>query len=136
MLQVGKQAYVRIWERRSRTSLEVFDRLRKVRAADDVQPLLHVALVRELRLRPPALSLEEGVQVELVELASVRDGEQFVWHLVREQPHLRKCAVRVPLVRVLGGITRLGALLVGVGPVEDLLLNKLSSRQRLEWRPR
>src|SRR5262245_33387488 len=125
MLQVRKQAYVRVWEWRPRACLEVLDRLRRVGAADDVQPLLYVALVRELCLRPSALSLEERVQVELVELASARDGEQFVWHLVREQPHLRKCAVGVPLARVLGSKTRPGALLVGVRPVEDLFLNKL-----------
>src|SRR5688572_15916377 len=104
MLQVRQQAYVRIGEWRPRTRLEVFHRLWRVRAADDVQPFLHVALVRKLCLRPPALSLEEGVQVELVELTSARDGEQFVWHLIREQPHLRKCAVGVPLARVSRGI--------------------------------
>ena len=78
--------------------------------------------------------LEELVEIELVELPGARDRQQFVRHLVGQQAHLRQRAVGVPLAGVLGGELFLGALLVGVGPVEDLLLDELARGQRLERR--
>ena len=77
---------------------------------------------------------EELVEVELVELPGARDRQQLVRHLVGEQAHLRQRAVGVPLAGVLGGELFLGALLVGVGPVEDLLFDELARGQRLERR--
>jgi hypothetical protein len=82
---------------------------------------------------PVPVGLEKGVEVELVELAAAGDRQQFVRHLIGQQPHLRQRAVGVPLP----GCWRrslLGTLLVGVGPVEDLLLDELARRQRLERR--
>ena len=63
-----------------------------------------------------------------------RDRQQLVRHLVGEQAHLRQRAVGVPLAGVLRGELFLGALLVGVGPVEDLLLDELARGQRPERR--
>ena len=103
-------------------------------AADDVQPLLHVALVLELRAFARARCLEERVEIELVELPGARDRQQLVRHLVGQQAHLRQRAVGVPFAGVLRGELFLGALLVGVGPVEDLLLDELARGQRLERR--
>ena len=77
---------------------------------------------------------EERVEVELVELPGARDRQQLVRHLVGEQAHLRQRAVGVPFARVLRGELLLGALLVGVGPVEDLLLDELARGQRPERR--
>ena len=136
MLQVRQQPHVGVRERRPRARLEGVDLGGQVRAADDVEPLLHIVLVLELGARAPAGRLEELVEVELVELALVGDRDQLVGHLVGEQPHLGQRRVRVPLARVLVGELLLGALLVGVGPVEDLLLDELARRERLERRAR
>ena len=114
--------------------LRLLDRLGRVLAPDDVQPLLHVALVLELRLAARARCREERVEIELVELPGARDRHQFVRHLVGQQPHLRQRAVGIPLAGVLRRELLLGALLVGVGPVENLLLDELARGQRLERR--
>ncbi len=134
VLQVGQQAHIRIRKRRPRAGLEMLDRLGRVPAADDVQPLLHVALVLELRLRARARCLEERVEIELVELPGARDRQQLVRHLVGQQAHLRQRAVGVPFAGVLRRELLLGALLVGVRPVEDLLLDELARGQRPERR--
>jgi hypothetical protein len=55
--------------------------LGRVLAAEDVQPLLDVPLVLELRASPRSRCLEEGVEVELVELPGARDRQQLVRHL-------------------------------------------------------
>ena len=78
--------------------------------------------------------LEERVEIKLVELSGARDRQQLVRHLVGQQAHLRQRAVGVPLARVLRRELLLGALLVGVRPVEDLLLDELAGGQRLERR--
>ena len=134
VLQVGQQAHVRIGKRWPRAGLQVLHRRGHVAAADDVQPLLHIALVFELGLCASARCLEKCVEIELIELAGAGDGQQFVRHLVGQQAHLRHCAVRVPLVRMLCREFSPGALFVGVRPVEDLLLDKLARRQRPERR--
>ena len=114
--------------------LRLLDRLGRVPAADDVQPLLHVALVLELRVVARARRLEERVEVELVELAGAGDRQQLIRHLVGQQAHLRQRAVGIPLAGVLRGELFLGALFVGVRPVEDLLFDELARGQRLERR--
>ena len=77
---------------------------------------------------------EELVEIELVELPGARDRQQLVRHLIGQQAHLRQRAVGVPLAGVLRGELLLGALLVGVRPVEDLFLDELARGQRLERR--
>ena len=87
--------------------------------------------MREPRRLACPLGLEGSVEVEI---AGAGDGHQFVRHLVGEQAHLRQRAVRVPLAGVLGRERLLGTLLVGIGPIEDLLFNELAGGQRLERR--
>ncbi len=71
MLQVGQQPDVGVGERRALAAeLEVVDLGRRVRTPDDVEPLLDIVLVLELRARTCAGGSEELVQVELVELAA------------------------------------------------------------------
>ena len=101
------------------------DGLRRVLAPDDVQPLLHVALVLELRAFARAGRSKELVEIELVELPGARNRQQLIRHLVRQQPHLRQRSVGVPLAGVLDGELLLATLFVGVRPVEDLLFNEL-----------
>ena len=70
VLKVGQQANVGVRERRAlRAELEVVDLGGRVGATDDVEPLLHVVLVLELRARTRAGGGEELVEVELIELA-------------------------------------------------------------------
>ncbi len=90
----------------------------------------------ELRLSAPLRCLEERVEIKLVELPGACDRQQLIRHLVRQQPHLRQRAVGIPPAGVLGGELCLGPLLVGVRPIEDLLLNELARGQRLERRAR
>src|SRR5205823_4256778 len=84
VLQVGQQADIRIWKRWPRARLEMLDRPGRVPAAYDVQPLLYVALVLEVRLRARIRPLEERVEVKLVELSGACNRQQFVRHLVGE----------------------------------------------------
>ncbi|OQA29695.1 MAG: hypothetical protein BWY59_00135 [Verrucomicrobia bacterium ADurb.Bin345] len=88
----------------------------------------------ELRLLARAGGFEERVQIELIELPGARHCHQFVRHLVGEQPHLRQRPVGIPQAWIFRGKGLLGSLLIGVRPVEDLLLDKLAGRERLEWR--
>ena len=88
----------------------------------------------ELRLLARARGLKKRVEVELIELSGACDRQQLVRHLVGQQAHLRQRAIGIPLAGVLGGEIFLGALFVGVGPVENLLLDKLARGQRLERR--
>ncbi len=134
VLEIRQQAHVRIRKRRARAGLKVFHRLGRIPAADDVQPLLHVALVFELRQHTRARGLEKGVQIKLVKLPGAGDGHQLVRHLIGEQPHLRQRAIGIPLAGILGGELFFGALLVGVGPVENLFFDELAGGQRLERR--
>ena len=135
MPEVLQQPHVRVRERRALAAeLEVVHLRRRVGATDDVEPLLNVALVLELCARARAGGGEELVKVELVELALTGDREQLVGHLVGQQAHLRQRPVRVPLAGVLASIFVLRSLLIGVGPVEDLLLDELARRQRPERR--
>src|SRR5665213_2644810 len=97
MLQVREQPRIRIGERWWRARLEAIHNPRRVLASDNVQPLLYVALVLELRALSRARSRKKLVKVELVELSGARDRQQFVRHLVGEQTHLRQCTIRVPL---------------------------------------
>jgi len=64
-------------KRRSRSRLEVLDYLRHVRAPDDLQPPLHVALMLELRVLSVTRRGEELVEIELIELTGPRDREQL-----------------------------------------------------------
>jgi hypothetical protein len=54
--------------------------------------------------------------------------------LVCQQPHLQERAIRIPLASVPSGEFLLGALLVGVGPVEGLFFNEFARGQHLERR--
>ena len=136
VLQVRQEPDIGVRERRTGTHSHGVDLRGQVSAADQIEPLLNVGLVGELGVLAGALCLEELVEVELVKLSLIRNGNQLVRHLVREQTHLRECPVRVPGVRLRDGVLGLGALLVGVGPVEDLLLDELTGCQRLERRAR
>ena len=72
MLKVGQQSGVRVRERRAGAHPHRVELRGHVGAADDVQPLLHVCLVYELRRDAGASCLEERVQIELIELALAR----------------------------------------------------------------
>src|SRR6185437_13760629 len=105
-----------------------------VLAANDVEPLLHIAFVLETCLLVVAGGLKEGVEVELVELAAACNGDQLVRHLVGEQTQLRQWAIGIALAGVACNELFLCTLLVSVRPVENLLLDKLARGERLEWR--
>ena len=134
VLQIGQHAHIRIGKRWPRTRLQMLGRFGRIAPTDDVQPLLHIALMLELRGFARAGRGEKLVEVKLVKLAAARNGQKFVRHLIRQQPHLRQRTVGVPLTRIRFGEHFLGALLVGVRPVENLLLDELPRGQRLERR--
>ncbi|MEQ9566243.1 MAG: hypothetical protein RLN85_10605, partial [Pseudomonadales bacterium] len=70
-------------------------------APDDIQPLLHVTLVLELGFCTGASGRKELVQIELIKLTSARDCQEFIGHLIGQQPHLGQRAIRIPLTRML-----------------------------------
>ena len=55
-----------------------------------------------LKLRTPARASggEELVEIEFIKLPGTGDRDQFIRHLVGEQPHLRQCAVGAALARI------------------------------------
>ena len=124
VLEVGKQPDVRIGKRRARAGLEMLHRTGRIATTDDVQPLLHIALVFEFRQHPSPRRLEKRIEIKLVELSAARDGQQFLRHLIGEQAHLRQCAIGIALAGLFGGEGLFSPLLVGVGPVENLLLDE------------
>ena len=85
---------------------------------------------------PATAGRKKRVEVEFVELAGARHGHQLVGHLVGQQAHLRQGAVRVPRPGMRGGEFSFGTLLVGVGPIKNLLLDELACGQRFERGPR
>ena len=116
--------------------LEIVHRRGLVGAPDEVEPLLHRVLEHELRFIAFTFCLEEGVEVEAVVLAAESHLANLVGHLVGEHDHARKRLVGVRLPRVIVWPRLLGLLLVGVGPVEDLLLDELAGVERPEGRAR
>jgi hypothetical protein len=54
--------------------LQLLNGLRRVGAANDIQPLLHIVLVLERRKHTGAAGGEELVEIELVKLAATGDG--------------------------------------------------------------
>jgi hypothetical protein len=131
VLQVGEKPRIRIRER-WRACLEATHNLGRVLTANNVQPFLYIALVRELGSLSLTRRGKELVQVELVELPGAGDGQQLFRHLVGKQTHLRQRTVRVPLAGVLSGKLFLGTLFVGVSPVEYLLFDELAGGERFK----
>jgi hypothetical protein len=60
-------------------------------------------------------------------------GQQSIYFLVSKQAHLRQYTIRAPLARVFSSKSFLGALFVGICPVEDLFFDELVCGQRPEW---
>lgn len=106
--------------------LEVIHGRGPVCTAYEVEPLLDGLLEDELRLVALSLRLEEGVEVEAVVLAAECHLANLVGHLVGEHDHARERLVWVRDAGVLARPRLLGLLLVGVRPVEDLLLDELA----------
>ena len=104
------------------------------RAADQIEPLLHVVLVFELRFGALADSGEEHVEIELVELSRAGHAGDGVGHLVGHEDHAGEGRIGVGLEWVRARPLLLGLLLVGVRPVEDLVLDELAAGQRAEGR--
>ena len=96
-------------------------------ATNDIQPFLHIILVLKLCTLARARGLEKGVQVELIKLSGTRNRHKFVGHLVGEQPHLWHCAVRIPRTTFSLCKLLLSTLLIGVGPIKDLLFDEFAS---------
>ena len=65
------------------------------RAANEVEPFLHIVLVFELCGIALARSGEEHVEVEFIELARARHLGDGVGHLVSHQHHARQGLIRV-----------------------------------------
>ena len=101
-------------------------------AAYEVEPLLDVLLVLEVRVGALSLGREEEVEVELVELTLSGDAGDVIGDLVGHEHHAGQRLVGV----VCPDPVDLAALLVGVGPVEDLLLDELAGVERAERRAR
>jgi hypothetical protein len=60
-------------------------------------------------------------------------GQQSIYFLVSKQAHLRQYTIRAPLARVFSSKSFLGALFVGICPVEDLFFDELACGQRPKW---
>ena len=132
MLEVREQAGISVREGRAATGFEHVHLRGRMLTTDEIQPLLYVRLVREPRSLITACGFEEGVEVELVELTLMCDSHQVIRHPVGEQPHFWQSRIRVPFAGVLAHPFAFRILLVGVGPVEDLLLDELTRCQSLE----
>ena len=76
----------------------------------------------------PARCFKELVEIELVELPAASNRHQLIRHLICQQPHLWQRAIGIPPGGVLGLELRLGALFVGICPVENLLFDELARR--------
>ena len=107
------------------TQLQLVLGRRHVLAAHEVEPHLNMVLELELGVLALPLRREEHVEIELVRLGVQRDALDLLRHLVGEHDHARERCVRV--VSVCGVPFGLGLLLVGVRPVEDLLLDELTA---------
>ena len=126
MLEVRKQTGIRVREGWAAASFEHVHLRGCVLATDEVQPLLYIRLVDESCSIAAACGFEEGVEVELVKLTLMGDSHQVIRHPVGQQTHFRQRGIRVPLTGMLCIPLAFGKLLVGVGPVEDLLLDELA----------
>ena len=78
-----------------RAHLELVSRGLRQRAANKVEPLLHVVLVLELRVLTLAHGGEEDVEVELVELALTCNLGYRIGHLIGHQHHAGQGLIRV-----------------------------------------
>jgi hypothetical protein len=83
VLEIRQQGDVRIWERCSRPGLELFHCLGRIAAADDVEPLLNVALVLELRFLPSPEASKKAFKSNSSNSPALRHRDQLGRHLIR-----------------------------------------------------
>ena len=102
----------------------------QIGAANQIQPLLDVIFIEEFGVFAVPLRLEEHIQIELVELALFRNLADAVGDLVGHHDHTGQRGIGV----VLANPVVLGTLLVGIGPVVNLLFDKLAGVEGPERR--
>ena len=123
---------IRIRHRRLlRTELQFVHRGLQIRATDQIQPFLHVILIFEMCILAGAFSGEEHVQVKLIKFALFGNALDALRDFVCKHDHSRQSGVGIDTFALPLG---LGSLLIGIGPVIDLLLNELTGIQRTERR--
>ncbi|OQA22734.1 MAG: hypothetical protein BWY63_00661 [Chloroflexi bacterium ADurb.Bin360] len=91
---------------------------------------MHFLLIFEARARAGPFRREEDVEVEFVGLAQEGDFADGIGQLVGQEDHAGQGSVRV-ILALPGGF---GALLIGIGPVEDLFLDELPGGDGAEGR--
>ena len=123
---------IRIRHRRLlRTELQFVHRGLQIRATDQIQPFLHVILIFEMCVLAGAFSGEEHVQVKLIKFALFGNALDALRDFVCKHDHSRKSGVGIDAFAFPFG---LGPLLIGIGPVINLLLDELTGIQRTERR--
>ena len=101
-------------------------------AAYKIKPLLHLVLEYEVGIFFFSLSLEEKIEVKLVELALQGNPPYIVGYLIGHHDHFRQGKIRI-----IGAFPiSFSTLFVGICPVEYLLLDKLTAVDSAERRSR
>ena len=113
-----------------RAEFQLVPRRFEIRAADEIEPFLHIILVDEPGVFALPLRFEEYVQIKLVELALLGDLADAVGNFVGHHDHAGERSIGI----LFADPVFLGALFVGVGPVIDLLLDEFAGIERAERR--
>ena len=114
-----------------RSQLQLVHRGLQIRATDQIQPFLHIILIFEMCILAGAFSGEEHVQVKLIKLALFGNALNALRDLVCKHNHSRQSSVGIYAFAFPFGLS---PLLIGIGPVINLLLNELTGIQRTERR--
>ena len=86
---------------------------------NDVNPLLHIFLMD----KRVVFGTEKAVKVKLAEFSLFGNLPNLVGQLIGKHHHLRQRKIGIPALAVVPSV--LGTLLVGIGPVVNLFLDKL-----------
>lgn len=114
-----------------RSQLQFVNAGLQIGATNQIQPFLHIILIFEMCVFAGPLGGEKYVQVKFIKFALFRNALDTLRNFVCEHDHPRQSGIWIFAGSFPFG---LGPLLIGIGPVIDLLLNELAGIQRTERR--
>ena len=123
---------IRHWRTPILTELHIVYIGRQVGSANEIQPLLHLVFVNKPCVFPLALGGKENIQVKFIEFPLHGDLADAVGNAVGQHDHARQGQIRIARTYP----SFLGALLVGISPVEDLIFDEFARIDGAERRTR
>ena len=123
---------IRHWRTPILTKLHIVYIGGQVGSANEIQPLLHLVFVNKPCVFPLVFGGKESIQVKFIEFPLHGDLTDAVGDAVGQHDHARQGQIRIARTYPIF----LGALLVGISPVEDLIFDEFARIDGAERRTR